>query len=116
MAERGAPPAVRALLLERAAWAYASERQRYQIEAERALEEAGRALEESSGEPNPGWALRVDRLEPQIMTGRCWVALNRPVKAVAVLEDALSEYEDTHARDKSLHTTWLSEAYLDAIA
>lgn len=48
------------------------------------------------------------------MTGRCWVALNQPVKAIAVLEDALSKYEDTHARDKSLYTTWLSEAYLDA--
>lgn len=114
VAERGTPPAVRALLLERAAWAYASEGQRYQVEVERALEEAGRALEESSGEPNPDWALWVDRLELQIMTGRCWVALNQPVKAIAVLEDALSKYEDTHARDKSLYTTWLAEAYLDA--
>ncbi|GAA3109839.1 hypothetical protein [Streptosporangium carneum] len=112
IAESGTPPTVRALLLERAAWAYASEGQHYQAEVERSLEQAGEALEEGRSEPGPDWAIWVDRLELQIMTGRCWVALGRPKNAIPVLERALAGYDDTHARDKSLYMTWLAEAYL----
>lgn len=30
------------------------------------------------------------------------------------LEAALSDFDDAHARDKSLYLTWLAHAYLDA--
>ncbi|WP_405615955.1 hypothetical protein [Streptomyces sp. NBC_00076] len=56
----------------------------------------------------------VDRNELQIMTGRCWTELRRPLRAVPVLETALARYDDTHARDKSLYLSWLAAAYLHA--
>jgi hypothetical protein len=31
-----------------------------------------------------------------------------------VLESALNDYEDSHARDKALYLTWLADAYLEA--
>ena len=31
-----------------------------------------------------------------------------------VLEDALSRYDDAHARDKALYLSWLADAYLTA--
>jgi hypothetical protein len=31
-----------------------------------------------------------------------------------LLEAAMSEYDDSHARDKALYLTWLADAYLDA--
>lgn len=34
--------------------------------------------------------------------------------AVPVLEEALSAFDDTHARDKALYLTWLAHACLDA--
>jgi hypothetical protein len=48
------------------------------------------------------------------MTGRCWTELRRPLRAVPVLEDVLTRYDDTHARDKSLYLSWLAESYLAA--
>ncbi len=56
----------------------------------------------------------VDRIEVQIMTGRCWSVLRRPVRATVALEQALAVYDDTHARDKALYLSWLADAYLDA--
>ncbi|MGH3736392.1 MAG: hypothetical protein ACRDT6_12345 [Micromonosporaceae bacterium] len=48
------------------------------------------------------------------MTGRCWTALRRPLRAAPVLENALEGFTDTHARDKSLYLSYLAEAYLAA--
>ncbi len=56
----------------------------------------------------------VDDTELQIMAGRCWTELHRPLRAVPLLEDVLARYEDIHARDKALYLTWLATAYLDA--
>ncbi|MEU9121946.1 XRE family transcriptional regulator [Streptomyces sp. NPDC048506] len=107
-----AAPGVRALLYERLAWAYAVAG--LAAETERALDSATSALAETDGAPQPDWVAWVDRNELQIMSGRCWTALRRPLRAVPVLESALATYDDTHARDKSLYLSWLADSYLTA--
>ncbi|MFI9170500.1 XRE family transcriptional regulator [Streptomyces lincolnensis] len=107
-----AAPGVRALLYERLAWAHAVAGQAE--ETERALEAARDALAEVDGAPQPDWAAWVDETELQIMSGRCWTELRRPLRAVPVLENALARYDDSHARDKALYLSWLADAYLTA--
>jgi hypothetical protein len=46
------------------------------------------------------------------MTGRCWAALQRPLRAVAPLERALATFPDACARDKALYLLALAEAYI----
>lgn len=112
MAGADAAPGVRALLYERLAWAHAVAGQ---AEAtERALDAAQEALGEADGGPQPDWAAWVDATELQIMSGRCWTELQRPLRAVPVLEAALARYDDAHARDKALYLSWLAAAYLRA--
>ncbi|MBS2531465.1 helix-turn-helix domain-containing protein [Catenulispora sp. NF23] len=105
------PGAVRALLLERLAWAYAIAGE--PRETERALDAAHEALARE-GQPSPDWAAWVDASELQIMTGRCWAQLRQPGRAIPVLENVLSAYPDLWGRDKALYLTWLAEAYRDA--
>ncbi len=107
-----APPRVRALLHERLAWAYALAGNA--SETERALNIAEAALSEDDQTAAPDWAAWVDRNELQIMTGRCWAELRRPLRAVPVLEDVLARYDDAHARDKALYLSWLADSYLAA--
>ncbi|WP_411092345.1 XRE family transcriptional regulator [Streptomyces sp. 049-1] len=110
----GATPAgVQALLYERKAWACAvADRP---AETERALNSARTALEEQQrDEEQPDWAAWVDQTELDIMSGRCWTELRRPLRAVPVLTKALARYDDSHARDKALYLTWLADAYLTA--
>ncbi|MGA6159250.1 hypothetical protein ACPEIC_38580 [Stenotrophomonas sp. NPDC087984] len=94
------------------AWAYAAAGNG--SETERALSMAEAALSEGDGSPQPDWSAWVDRNELQIMTGRCWTELRRPLRAVPVLEDVLTRYDDAHARDKSLYLSWLADSYLTA--
>lgn len=107
-----APAGVRALLHERRAWACAVAG--LATDTEHALAEAGRALAEGHDAPQPDWVSWVDHTELQIMTGRCWAELGRPLRAVPVLEEALAGYDDSHARDKALYLSWLAAAYLTA--
>lgn len=108
-----APSAVRALLAERLAWSHAMAGQ--PDAAEHALMAAQDALaSDDIGDPSPDWARWVDHLEVQIMTGRCWTELHRPLRAVPILEDVLARYSGAHARDKALYLTWLANAYIDA--
>jgi len=107
-----AAPGVRALLYERLAWAHAVAGNG--DETERALDAARAALAEVDGTPQPHWAAWVDETELQIMSGRCWTELRRPLRAVPVLESALARYDDSHARDKALYLSWLADSYLTA--
>lgn len=107
-----APAGVRALLHERLAWSHAVTGNA--AETERALGAAEAALTELDGTPQPDWVAWVDRNELQIMTGRCWTELGRPLRAVPVLENVLSGFDDTHARDKALYSCWLAGSYLSA--
>lgn len=109
----GTPARVRALLHERRAWALAQTGSGPRA-VRRALDRAAAALEEPDGEDAPDWAAWVDRTELQIMTGRCLTSIGQPHEAIPVLERALSQFDDTQARDKALYMTWLAEAYADA--
>lgn len=106
-----APPGVRALLYGRLAWAYAAAGEA--DETERALSAAETALSEDDGTPQPDWAAWEGN-GLQIMAGRCWTELRRPLRAIPVLEEFLTRYDDTHARDKSLYLSWLADSYLAA--
>lgn len=106
------PAAVRALLLERLAWAHAMAGQ--PRDTERALDAAKEALARDSGQPAPDWAAWVDGTELEIMTGRCWAQLRQPQRAIPVLESVLSGFPDAFSRDKALYLTWLADAYRDA--
>jgi transcriptional regulator with XRE-family HTH domain len=106
-----ATPRVRALLLERRAWAHAVEQD--SDAAERDLDAAAHALRVADERPDPDWTAWVDETEIGIMTGRCWTVLRRPLRAISALEDALRRYGDDHGRDKSLYLTFLAQAYLD---
>ncbi|MEU9747513.1 helix-turn-helix domain-containing protein [Streptomyces niveus] len=105
-----APAGVRALLYERKAWACAVAGLASQTES--ALESAEEALRDAGSAPQPDWVAWVDLTELQIMSGRCWTELNRPLRAVPLLEKALARYDDRHARDKALYLSWLANAYL----
>jgi transcriptional regulator with XRE-family HTH domain len=107
-----ATPKVSALLLERKAWAHASVGEAQ--EADRALNLAREALQNRDDRPEPDWVFWVDEAEIDIMAGRCWTELRRPLRAVPVLERVLSGFDDTHARDKALYLTWLATSYLQA--
>ncbi|MFC8664045.1 XRE family transcriptional regulator [Streptomyces sp. NPDC057199] len=107
-----APPGVRALLHERLAWAHAVAEEA--DETERALAAAEAALAEVEDSPQPDWVTWVDHNELQIMTGRCWTELRRPLRAVPVLKTALARFDNAQARDKSLYMSWLAASYLHA--
>lgn len=107
-----APAGVRALLHERRAWACAMAGLAADTEA--ALVAAEEALRSADGSPQPDWVSWVDQRELQIMSGRCWTELRRPLRAVPILEQALARYDDSHARDKALYLSWLAEAYMTA--
>jgi tetratricopeptide (TPR) repeat protein len=102
---------VGALLHERRAWAHAVSGNA--SEAQRALAMAEEALTRDS-ESQPDWAAWVDASELQIMTGRCWTELKRPLRAVPVLRTVLADFDDAYARDKALYSSWLAESYLNA--
>lgn len=107
------PSTVRALLNERAAWAHAVAGDAGA--AGKALGRAQEALTEGHGPSSgPDWAGWVDRTELDIMAGRCWTELGKYGRAIPLLEQALDRYEDTHARDKALYLTWLTDAHIDA--
>ncbi|MFK4100822.1 helix-turn-helix domain-containing protein [Streptomyces sp. NPDC019531] len=107
------PATVRALLWERCAWARAVAGDA--AGTEEALTAARTALAaDDAGEPQPSWSVWVDRVELDIMAGRCWTELRRPLRAVPLLMRGLGEFDDAHARDASLYSTWLAEAYTTA--
>ncbi|MFF7369834.1 helix-turn-helix domain-containing protein [Streptomyces tricolor] len=107
------PATVQALLHERMAWACAVANQ--PDLTERSLDAARAALAAApQGQPQPDWAAWVDPVELDIMTGRCWTELRRPLRAVPVLSRALAAYSDYNARDKALYLSWLASSYLTA--
>ncbi|MDX8028814.1 helix-turn-helix domain-containing protein [Lentzea sp. BCCO 10_0856] len=110
-AEKDATPKVRALLLERKAWTYAVAGD-YQA-TERALEDAKVAVRVRSDHPEPDWVFWIDDNEIEIMAGRCWAELRRPLRAVTTLDTALARFDDTQARDKALYMTSLAHALID---
>lgn len=114
VAAGSAHPGVKSLLYQRGAWTYAVAGQA--DKAAWALGEAEAALTAPAADGDgPDWAVWAHNpTELQIITGRCWTELHRPLRAVPALEAAMTQYDDSHARDKALYLSWLAEAYLDA--
>lgn len=108
----GAPAAVRTILLGRLAWAHAVVGDARGTD--RALSRAAETITSDEDSAVPGWAAWMDHTQAEIVAGRCWTELHRPLRAVPVLESALARYDDFHARDKSLYLTWLADSYIDA--
>jgi hypothetical protein len=111
-ARETATPRVEALLLERKAFAHAVAGQPHETDV--ALEQSREALHRADDRPEPDWVFWVDEREIDIMAGRCWTELRRPLRAVPVLESVLADFDDTHGRDKALYLTWLAGSYLQA--
>jgi transcriptional regulator with XRE-family HTH domain len=107
-----APPAARALFLDRVAWTQtrAGEAQA----AMRALGDAHDALSADGGPEAPPWAYWVSREELEVMDARVFTELHRPLRAVPLLTDVLSRYDTTHARELALYRSWLAVALADA--
>lgn len=106
-------PVVRALLLERLAWA--SARSRDHACTRRALDAVDDAYEgRSPGIAEPEWVYWLDRGEIDVMAGRCLIELGSPNKAAPLLARAIGSYNANHAREIALYLSWLAEAYARA--
>ncbi|MEU8928801.1 helix-turn-helix domain-containing protein [Streptomyces sp. NPDC048409] len=107
------PATARALLWERCAWARAVADD--PAGTEEALTQARAALDaDDAGDRQPAWSAWVDHVELDIMAGRCWTELRRPLRAVPHMARGLAAFDSAHARDASLYSTWLAEAYTTA--
>jgi transcriptional regulator with XRE-family HTH domain len=108
-----ATPVVRALLLERLAWA--SARARDGEAARRALDDVDDSYERRSPDiDEPEWVYWLDRREIDVMAGRCLIELGDPVAAEPLLSSAIDAYTPEHAREVALYRTWLAESYARA--
>jgi hypothetical protein len=109
----GATPVVRALLLERVAWA--SARARDQDGTRRALDAVYDSYEQRcAGVEEPEWVYWLDRKEIDVMAGRCLIELGDPLTAEPLLSGAIAAYKPEHAREVALYRTWLAESYAHA--
>lgn len=105
-----ASPVVRALLLERVAWA--SARNKDHVATRRALDSVDEAYENRSpGINEPEWVYWLDRREIDVMAGRCLIELGNPIAAEPLLSHAIDSYDTDHAREVALYLSWLAEAY-----
>jgi transcriptional regulator with XRE-family HTH domain len=108
-----ATPVVKALLLERVAWA--SARAQDSEGARRALDAVDDSYERRCDSfTEPHWVYWVDRREIDIMAGRCFVELGDPHAAAPLLSDAIAGYQVEHTREVALYQTWLAESYTKA--
>jgi transcriptional regulator with XRE-family HTH domain/tetratricopeptide (TPR) repeat protein len=102
----------RALLLERVAWAHAKAGDGEA--AARTLGDVEDAYDQGGADDDPGWVYWLDRDEVDIMAGRCWTELERPLRAVPLLERVTAHYNTDAAREIALYLTWLAEALIQA--
>ncbi|GAB3696035.1 helix-turn-helix domain-containing protein [Saccharopolyspora tripterygii] len=109
----GATPVVRALFLERVAWA--SVRAADVTGTWRALEAVDEAYERRGGSGSePEWVYWLDRSEIDVMAGRCMIELGRPADAEPLLARAIAHYPPDHAREVALYLSWLAESHARA--
>jgi tetratricopeptide (TPR) repeat protein len=111
-ARRDATATTRALLAERVAWA--SARTGEASGAERALATVEAEYEHRRPDDDPEWVYWLDEDEIEIMAGRVWTQLRRPLRAVPILERATAGYGEDTGRETALYLTWLAESLLQA--
>lgn len=106
----GATPVVRALLLERYAWAAA--RLHDTNTTRRVLDAVNDAYEQRSADTSePEWVYWLNRAEIDVMAARCAIELGTPAQAEPLLTRALAGYDSDHIREVALYQTWLAESY-----
>jgi hypothetical protein len=111
-AKGAASATTRALLAERVAWAEARAGQA--AGAARALGAVEEAYACRHPEDDPVWVYWLDEAEIDIMAGRVWTQLQRPLRAVPILERATAGYGAETGRETALYLTWLAEALVQA--
>ncbi|MER0242163.1 hypothetical protein AAHZ94_09025 [Streptomyces sp. HSW2009] len=111
-----APPRARALYLDRVAWAHAKVGgKRSEQGAMRALGKASEALDADTLDRDPpAYLYWVNYGELQVMESRVYTELHRPLRAVPLLREVLSQYDATHTREMALYLSWLAVALADA--
>jgi transcriptional regulator with XRE-family HTH domain len=110
--QRDAPATVQALLWERAAWAHA--RAGEAGLCDRALGNVEDAYADRDPGDDPMWVYWLDAAEIEVMAGRCWTELARPLRAVPILRRATVGYGGDRARESALYLSWLADALLQA--
>lgn len=106
----GATPVVRALLLERVAWA--SVKAKDVRGAWQALDAVNDSYERRGGNGSePEWVYWLNRSEIDVMAGRCMIELGRPNDAEPLLTNAIANYPPEHAREVALYLSWLAESH-----
>jgi hypothetical protein len=111
--ESGASPLERTLLLDKVAWtaALAGEIRA----AERAVGRSAECHDEVvDDDERPDWLYWCSRDESDVMAGRVFTEIHRPLRAVPLLTAALKRYDATHVREIALYSSWLAQAYIDA--
>lgn len=107
-----APGTARALYLDRVAWTHTRAGQAQP--AMRALGEAHEALTNAGPQEPPDWAYWVSPQELNVMDARVYTELRKPLRAVPLLQEVLSQYDTTHTRELALYLSWLAVALVDA--
>ena len=109
-AQHHATATVKALLLERVAWADAKSGDL--PSCERSL---GMVEDEFARGPDPSdpdWVYWLNREEVNVMAGRCYTELHRPDRAEPLLRQAIEHYNHSLIRENSLYLSWLCEDYI----
>jgi transcriptional regulator with XRE-family HTH domain len=111
-AKSAATATTRALLAERVAWAAA--RTGEASGAERALGTVETEYEQRREDDDPIWVYWLNEDEIEVMAGRVWTQLRRPLRALPILERAVAAYGADTGRETALYLTWLAESLAQA--
>lgn len=107
-------PAVRVVLADRLAWACARTGEASGVDRALGISEDSHDRRDTAAVEEPDTVYWINRDESQIMAGRCWAQVGLPDKAVSVFETLTAPYDDTHAREVALYSSWLASAHLEA--
>lgn len=102
--------AVRALLLERVAWADAKSSD--VRSCERILGMVDGEFATAPSPDDPDWVYWLNREEVAVMAGRCYTELQRPDRAEPLLREAIERYDHSLVRENSLYLSWLAVDYI----
>lgn len=103
-----------AMIWDRAAWAASlAGREREAAAALGRVQDAHDAHQPGTRK-EADWLYWVSRSESQVMQGRVWTELHRPLRAVPILTAVIATYDHEHARETALYRSWLAAALLDA--
>lgn len=69
---------------------------------------------ERRGAEEPEWVYWLNRVELDVMAGRCLIELGAPDKAQPLLSSAIATYPAEHAREVALYLSWLAESHVRA--